>query len=235
MNTILHALKMEIIRDFAAHYTLNDGAHRVEHFEDVYQTGLIINETIQAGFDPKLILFMAYFHDLFAWSRKNHHDLSSDFILETDHKLITKYLSDDERITVAAGCQEHRASRTLPFTCQFGEMMNAADRGKPKHAFQILDRAFEYAQSRNPELSNNELIEISVIHIKEKYGVNGYARYPDYYGITFGDVLNTQRKMIDELTVDVCIRRLNAYLESISKSHPVRNKVYVNTCTDSPS
>lgn len=191
-----------IISNFDSHYALNDPGHRVPHFEDVFQTGLKINEAIKGSYDPKLILFVGYFHDLFAWSRKNHHDLSSDFILETDHPLIVEHLNEQERKLVAAGCQEHRASRKLPFTCEFSEMMNAADRGKPVSVMEMVTRSIQYKSHRNKDLPYHEVVKEAVAHIKEKYGHGGYASYPKCYELTFGNVLDKRRDEIKTLSVE---------------------------------
>lgn len=202
MEKILSDLKDEIIDTFGNHYVLNDPAHRIPHFEDVFQTGLAINEALKTSYDPKLILFVGFFHDLFAWSRKNHHDLSGDFILETDHKFILKHLNQEERLLVSAGCREHRASRVEPFTCEFSEMMNAADRGTPKSVTQMVMRSIQYKTHRTPGISYQDAVTEAVTHIKEKYGTNGYASYPSCYEITFGDSLAKQRAIIDNLTVE---------------------------------
>ncbi len=103
-------LEEKIINTFSPMWGFNDGAHRIEHFSEVYQTALEINSKLKLGQDRKLLMFSAYFHDLFAWSRENHHLLSEEFIRGTCHELIVNNLNKEERKIVAGACRHPRAS-----------------------------------------------------------------------------------------------------------------------------
>ncbi len=72
----LDTMRERIILDFTPAYQLNDEAHRVKHFSNVEKCGNEINQRLGLGFDSRLILLVAFFHDMFAWSRINHHDMS---------------------------------------------------------------------------------------------------------------------------------------------------------------
>lgn len=192
-------IRQEIIQAFHSHWEHNDKAHRVEHFEEVYQTAMEIQRRLGLTYDPKLILFAAYFHDLFAWSRKNHHDLSSEFIYDTDHPLIEQYLNREERSFVAVACLEHRASYEGKFTLEFSELINSADRGLPGDVQAMLERAMAYRSHRHPEEPVEVCKAASVRHLKDKFGKNGYARYPDLYKAAFGKELAAQQEVISRL------------------------------------
>jgi hypothetical protein len=56
--------------------------------------------------------------------------------------------------------------------------MSAADRGVPSTAQSLLNRALSFAKAHNPEKSDCEIMDLSVTHIKEKYGRTGYANIP---------------------------------------------------------
>lgn len=189
-------LRKRIISQFNAAYLLNDRAHQIEHFHEVESCGNAINNTLGLNYDPKLILYVAYFHDLFAWSRENHHRLSGEFIRGTCHPLIKK-LSSSERIDVAIACEEHRASFKGRFTTQFSMLMNCADRGFPNDVPALLERAIQYRLGKGD--TRVEALPTSVQHLKEKYGRNGYAVYPEMYTRAFGDVLDAQYDEIDAL------------------------------------
>lgn len=197
MNT--DTLRQEIIKAFESHWELNDRAHRLEHFEEVFQTGMSINQRLDLDYDPKLILFASYFHDLFAWSRENHHTLSHVFINGTDHPVIVDNLSSHERYYVGLGCREHRASFEGQFTNEFSELINSADRGLPGDVHAMLGRALAYRSHRYPEESVEACKAVSLKHLKEKFGTGGYARYPDLYVKAFGSELQAQREVIDRL------------------------------------
>lgn len=221
-NISLCQLKQEIYLAFHQHWELNDKAHRQKHFEEVLQCGLKINQTLKLGFDPKLILFGAYFHDLFAWSRNNHHLMSGDWMTSTNHPLIVDNLSnivqrrldlDDipehlhdivnnsERFIVATACREHRASFKGVFTTSFSELINSADRGEPKGIKDLVERAYQFRIKSDPRSNDKQRMMDSVAHVKEKYGSDGYARYPLYYRKCFSAELEKQQKAVDELSV----------------------------------
>lgn len=197
-GTELDTLRNRIIEAFGPYWRMNDPAHRLEHFLEVERCGNHINTTLGLGFDPKLILYVAYFHDLFAWSRVNHHRMSHVWILSTNHPLIAE-LTDDERHLVASGCFYHRASTKDEPPFDFARLMCAADRGFPNSdTTNMLKRAIDFhTVAEGPVGARAAAIK----HLKEKFGTGGYARYPDFYTRTFGEALVEQRLAVDALTV----------------------------------
>lgn len=194
-------LRKQIIESFSELWELNDKAHRKEHFEEVFQTAMVIDQRLGLGYDPKWMLFAAYFHDMFAWSRNNHHTLSYEWLVTTDHPLIVNNLQGEELRNVYLGCQQHRASFKGEFSNRFAELINSADRGLPGRVTQMRYRAVMYREKHNPEMTLAERRESALKHLKEKFGTGGYARYPDLYIKAFGAELEEQRKEIDALTV----------------------------------
>jgi len=184
------------VQDFSKAWEVNDEAHRFKHFSQVEMCGNEINNRLGLGHEPVLILFSAFFHDMFAWSRFNHHLLSAEWIMTTDYDLIDT-LTEHQRELVAAGCREHRASGKDPFTCQFAELMCAADRELPGNIPAMLERAIQYRMGQGNSFDAS--IGPSIKHIKEKFGDGGYARYPKLYLDAFGDELKAQREEIKNL------------------------------------
>lgn len=193
-------LRKEIIEQFAPMWEANDRGHRREHFAAVEECGHWINEQMGLGFDPKLIVFMAWFHDLFAWDRNNHQEISALWILNTEHPLIEKYLNKDERKLVAAACREHRASYEGTYSHTFTEMMACADRGFPGDVKEMLERSMKYQLDKKLASTEEQARQMAVEHLKEKFGSNGYAKYPELYIKVFGQELEQQRLDIDTLT-----------------------------------
>jgi hypothetical protein len=189
-------LRDSIIGQMGAVYRCNDGAHQIKHFNAVEVCGNEINNRLKLGFDPKLIMLVAYLHDMFAWSRVNHHLLSGEFVRSTNFELLAD-LTDEQRAMVVAGCEEHRASFTGVFTCAFSELMNAADRELPGDVSNMLDRAIKYRIDNlgwtDNEPSRLAVRDDAVAHIKEKFGDGGYARYPKMYLDCFAPELEQQR------------------------------------------
>lgn len=193
----LDELKSKIVNGFHKHWELNDRAHRIEHFEAVNECALYINNKLGLEHCPKLILLAAFFHDLFAWSRFNHEILSHEWVATTDHEIF-RALDFVERDLVAMACAEHRASYDGDFSSSFSELISSADRGFPGDVPSMLNRAVLYRLAQGA--STDEATRGAVIHLKEKYGTGGYARYPDIYMRAFGDELAKQRLAIDTLT-----------------------------------
>lgn len=193
---ILDSMREQIILDFTPAWGLNDPAHQVKHFSNVEKCGNEINQRLGLGYDARLILLVAFFHDMFAWSRINHHDLSGVWVKGTDYPLITQ-LTFEERQMVEFGCREHRASFKGIFASEFSELMNSADRELPGDVEAMVTRAVQYRVARG--MSEHEAYAPAVEHIKEKFGSDGYARYPDFYLDAFGAELTKQREDIKNL------------------------------------
>jgi uncharacterized protein len=195
----IDTLRQQIIEQFQDKWALNDKAHQAGHFEEVFQTGMVINDKLGLGYDPKLILFAAYFHDLFAWSRYNHHLMSCQWISSTDHPLLVDNLNPVETRMVSWACYQHRASYDGVFENTFCELINAADRGLPGNVPAMLERAIQFRQAKAPNESAEQVLEASIKHLKEKFGQGGYARYPELYTKCFGSELELQRQHIAAL------------------------------------
>jgi hypothetical protein len=191
----VNATRERIIKDFSRHWEMNDDAHRIEHFLDVEKCGNYINDKLGLGFDPMLIMLVAFFHDKYAYDRHNHHLMSGEWVRSTDYIAILA-LSREQRIMVAAGCREHRASGNQPFTCDFAEMMCSADRGFPTtDPEQLVKRAVQHRMHESG-MSEAEARPLAIEHIKEKYGKGGYARYPEMYVRAFAEEFYAQKEAI---------------------------------------
>lgn len=193
----LEDLKEEVIDFYFEAYLANDPAHRLDHFADVYSTALDILIRLELKYSNKLLMFVSYLHDLYAWDRDVHHDRSADYILTTEDPIIVNNLSKGERQLVAQACREHRASFKGEFSNEFCELMNSADRGYPKTAQELLDRSMDFTSHRNPEWSEKKVREESLKHIKEKFGTNGYARFPKMYERAYSQELMAMKQEVD--------------------------------------
>ena len=192
-------LEEKIVAEFSVAWGLNDKAHRIEHFSEVFQTGMELNKRLNLNQEVKLLLFSSYFHDLFAWSRENHHLLSEEFIRGTCHELVVSNLNHEERLIVAGACRRHRASNKEKFSNFFEEFFNASDRERPKGVEAMLKRALLYREGKMPNSTAEEIRADAVLHLKEKYGSGGYASYPDVYIAAFGSELKKIQQQIEDL------------------------------------
>lgn len=185
-----------IIYDFSQQYRLNDAAHQIKHFDEVEKTALLMNARLKLNQSPMLIMLSAYFHDLFAWSRHNHHDLAAIWVSTTDHPVIAN-LDSLERTLLSKACYEHRASYKGNFTSVLSELISSADRGMPKSKDDLFQRSYEYHRSSG--CLHEESVHNAIAHIKDKHGSNGYARYPDLYLKFYGKQIKQIQLEIDKL------------------------------------
>ena len=204
--SIIDVVRKEIVTDFSHFWKLNDAGHQQDHFEQVFKCAVYINNTLDLNHNKVDMLFAAYFHDFFAWSRVNHHELAYTYFKTTDHPLIVKYfahanegLVPGSRFNVSNACRQHRASYKGEFTNQFAELINSADRCFPGDVKALLERTYNHRLTTHPDVSEDERMSLCIAHMKEKAGSNGYARYPDLYLQVFGDKLKEQQAEIDQL------------------------------------
>lgn len=186
----------QIIKDFSKAWEMNDAAHRVEHFLKVEECGLIIADRLDLRFDYQLITYVAFFHDMFAWSRDNHHEMSARWIETTSYPLISSLPKIDKKM-VASGCLQHRASFKGSYDGKFSEMMASADREVPGNVARMVERAVQYRIGKG--YSRADAMKPAVDHIKEKFSESGYCRYPNMYLEVFGEELAEQRREIRNL------------------------------------
>lgn len=185
-----------ILENFKGHWLLNDEAHREEHFIAVEQCAHEICKRLNLEVRPLEILYTAYFHDLFAWSRSNHHMLSAVWINTTDSQVI-KVLDPNAIRWVSSACLEHRASGEMPFTRWFSELMCSADREYPSGVDKLMDRSIKFSLAKG--FGQKEAVDNAILHVKEKFSRTGYARYPKMYQDAFRDELEAQWNDIDNL------------------------------------
>jgi hypothetical protein len=189
-------LKSKLVELFNDSYQSNDPAHRVDHFDRVRDCGLYINGQLKFGYVTQLIYAVAYIHDAFSWCLDNHQSMSAHWV-ETTKNPIMDIFSGVERKMIADACREHRASYKGEYSSIFSELMASADRMIPVDALTLLERSVLYteAQGHAPELAR----VLAKQHIKEKYGFNGYARYPKMYEEVFAIELLAIRKEIERM------------------------------------
>jgi hypothetical protein len=189
--------------DFKGQYAINDPGHREEHFIKVEEAGLRITKRLKsdAWWDEDLVILFAWLHDLFSWSRINHHQMSAFWVRTTNYKHVA-FLSDNVRELLARACEEHRASYKGGYSSLFSQAMAAADRGIPDMGKieEMVERSIQYhmaGMGGEVVSSSVEARKIAIAHVKHKYGSNGYARWPDLTKELFGEELKDLQHAID--------------------------------------
>ena len=178
----------EVRAYYQPYYENSDEAHLIDHADAVCDLALKINREC----DEKLVILAAYLHDMFNRdNRARHNELAYEYVLKTDDKFL-KTLSAEERKQVAHAVLEHRGSFKGKFYSLLSEIISAADRGVPDLDF-IVIRSMKF---------NNANAQKVYEHISRKYGMNGYAKYPNVYREMFSEELAMFQRLADQLTVE---------------------------------
>lgn len=181
------SLKQFLVERYEQRYSYNDKAHRIDHVVGVCNLALKLNEQLELGIDRRLIVIPAICHDLFTWSRSNHHELGRLWLLTANEGWLEQYTAD-ERHLMANAIAEHRASYKGEYGSTLSELIASADRGAPVSVADTVARAHQYGMCKlglDEETSKVRAVE----HVKEKFGKGGYAKYPNLYMRAFGDQL----------------------------------------------
>ena len=172
---------------YKPYYKNGDEAHLISHADDVCDLALKLNENC----DERLVILASYMHDMFnAQERKNHNRLAYDYVLKRGDNFLME-LSEDEILLVAHAVLEHRGNFKGEFFSTLSEIISSADRGLPDLEFIVL---------RSMKFNNADAQDVYE-YITSRYGVDGYANYPDVYKKFFKKELMEFQKLADELTV----------------------------------
>jgi len=172
-----------VIVKYSRHWELLDPVHRVEHFDDVFNTAVALVNRTGMAVDLREVFVVAYFHDLFTWSRSNHHLLAETFIRTTSCPIVTSLLETAEAIDrVALACRESHGSWTDSYSSDLSRLMNAAIRGAPRSPKSLLDTAIAEVRARCPaQASDADIRALSVAILKVDYGRGADIRVPNFH------------------------------------------------------
>lgn len=204
-----------VVEKYNGAWALNDPAHRQGHFDEVYHHGVWLNKQLKLGFKEEYIFVAAYFHDLFAWSRNNHHEMSYHFILTTDCYIVTELLGkvgSSGREVVAMACKEHRASYKGVHTYLFTDFFASADRGvilsTTERVVEVVRRAYRYSKATMEGATEQEVLDNVLQHMYDKFGSNGYMNYPMVYSKAYEKAISKTKEAFDSLTIETIVKLL---------------------------
>lgn len=181
----------------APYYATNDTAHQLDHADHVYEVACEIAKAQHLAIPHHLIVLACYMHDIHADQREDHHEAAHDHVLATENALFTS-LSSWERNIVAMACLEHRASWNGEYTSGLSELVSAADRGRPGELDAYIERSFKYAKDKLGATEAEARVH-SRVHVKEKYGRDGYAAFSPLYRRHYGKKLEELHSAIDAI------------------------------------
>lgn len=213
----------ELLSVFKGWYRFNDAAHQPDHIEDVFRTFETVIKPYVAEHYPvadlNAVQLSLVAHDLFAVFREDHEELAYHFV----HGIYCRHFGDDKmlRVPLALAAKEHRASGGGTFSSIYSEIVAAADKPIPTLPDAIL-RCYRFGRSKQG-LSHEEAVLRVPEHLKEKYGVHGYAKYPPLWEALYGVHHRAFQEACDTLTVDDVITTLALLPDDTQSSTSVLN------------
>ena len=145
--------------------------HTRDHIEYVIRRSLkFATEVPEVNFD--MVYLIAAFHDLGRLIDNETHNLESKKMLLKD-EFIKENFSEAERKIMAEAVEDHRASLKYEPRSIYGKIVSSADRNT--NVARAVKRSFNYNRLLNPSKSIEWSIENSRVHLREKFGRDGYA------------------------------------------------------------
>lgn len=196
----MEGLQVMLVERYTDAYAGHDLAHRIDHVIAVTDLALAYNRKLGLDLREDMIIVAGMLHDLFNSDRENHHTLGGQYIREQDIDFLNKF-TPSERDLMAMAVEQHRASYKGEYSSMYSRVIASADRGAPSFKSTVR-RAYGYAKKQAGG-DHAVAVQSTVDHLVDKFGANGYCKYPELYARYWGDVLAAYQTQCDEITADV--------------------------------
>lgn len=153
------------------------GGHTDEHIHQVIERSLHFYEQ-KPELNIDMIYVIAAYHDLGRLVDNKTHNIESAKMLRAD-KFLKKHFTEDEIETMAEAVEDHRASLGREPRSIYGKLVSSADRNTSIDV--MFSRVYDYTKHLHPEMTDDEIIEESRIHLRRKYSPDGYAAKTMYF------------------------------------------------------
>ena len=186
-------LKEYIEKNIFEEYNLNDKGHDIEHINFVLERAYEISKDHEL--DYNMLYTIVCYHDIACHINRDEHEKLSAEKLYQDNEL-KKFFADDELKIMKEAVEDHRASLEYVPRNIYGKILSSADRKIDVDSYLKASMVFEI--KRNPELTKEELIELSYNFAIKKFGKDGYARNKMYVkDIKYEKFLNEIQYLIE--------------------------------------
>lgn len=168
--------------------------HGYEHIVEVIKNGeTLLNRELNLNEFLALV-----FHDIGnIYSRESHEEIGAI----SCKLLLSNFLTKEDIENISQSIRKHRGSYTGNFQNELEELVSSADRGRPQALDKHIRRSYNFAINKKG-ISHEDAIYHALIHIKNKYGENGYAKFPNLYLNFYKNELISFQKDIANLTLD---------------------------------
>jgi exopolyphosphatase/pppGpp-phosphohydrolase len=176
------------------YYKRNDLSHQLDHAIEVLNRAIMFKKYFNLDVLDAEIIAAALLHDVQLYlGRSNHHEAGAIFATNEQYPGKADMSLESQR-RVASAIREHRASYAGKYSSTLSELISSADRDVPdENSVGIL--MTRCLKCRTGSDAKQDAIE----YLKNKYGTNGYARYPQMYESFYGKMILNRSKAIDML------------------------------------
>ncbi len=159
-------------REIIPQYQDFDTAHQEDHVRMVIEHSLKLAEHNPA-MNTDMVYLIAAFHDLGLVNGRENHHKDSRKILEAN-PFIKSHFKQKQIVTIGRAVEDHRASSGHKPRNGYGMIVAEADRFIEPET--IIRRTIQYGLSHYPELDTEGHYQRTILHLREKYGPNGYLK-----------------------------------------------------------
>ncbi len=154
-------------------YDKNEKAHGIEHIKYVIERSFeFAKEVPDVNLD--IVYTVAAFHDIGHHINPKKHEIISADLMYKDENL-KKFFTDDERKVIKEAIEDHRASSNHDPRSIYGKIVSTADRYNTVHS--CMKSSYIYTKKNLPDLNEEEIFENCYLHLLNKFGNEGYAKF----------------------------------------------------------
>ena len=165
-----HEIKEYITTKILPEYELNDKGHNLVHVNKVLERAFEISKKYEV--DENMLYVVVCFHDIACHINREKHEILSAERLYEDNQL-KKYFNQEQIEVMRDAVVDHRASIEYIPRNIYGKILSSADRKVDIEDFMRASMGFQ--KNKEPNSTDDELIEHSYLIAIKKFGKNGYA------------------------------------------------------------
>ena len=163
-------LKEYIDENIFPEYELNDKGHNLVHIKKVLDRAFEIAKKYEV--DENMLYAVVCYHDIACHIDRETHEILSAERLYADVDL-KQFFSEEQIKIMRDAVADHRASSDYEPRNIYGKILSSADRKVDIEDFMRASMGFQ--KSKEPNSTDDELIEHSYLIAIKKFGKNGYA------------------------------------------------------------
>ncbi len=163
-------LREYIENNILEEYKLNDKGHNLEHIDFVLNRAYEISKNYELNLD--MLYVVVSFHDIACHINREEHEILSAKRMYEDETL-KSFFTDEQRLIMKEAIEDHRASLEYVPRNIYGKILSSADRKIDVDIY--LTSSMGFSIKKNPNITDEEVIEESYEFAIKKFGKDGYA------------------------------------------------------------